>query len=46
MRGKDDDQAEWDDQPRPDGDNETEQLTADIVSIMAGRTVLPAAILW
>jgi hypothetical protein len=32
--------------PEPVNDDEAEALTADIATILAGRTVVPAAVMW
>ena len=45
MPGDDDDVGAWADHPEPD-DEELEALTADIATILAGRTVMPAGIMW
>lgn len=36
----------WADYSDPDDDQELKELTADIGTILAGRTVVPAAIMW
>jgi hypothetical protein len=37
---------DWADDSDPDDDEELKELTADIGTILAGRTVVPAAIMW
>jgi hypothetical protein len=43
MSSLDDDLGDW---AEPVNDDEAEALTADMATILAGRTVVPAAIMW
>jgi hypothetical protein len=46
MPREDHDLEDRDDYADPSDDRELDELTADIASILAGRTVAPAAIMW
>jgi hypothetical protein len=46
MPREDHDLDDRDDYADPSDDQELDELTADIASILAGRTVAPAAIMW